>query len=227
MELEAPSGGASAFDPERETALEARVLSRVIAGVVHDFRTPLGTMLMKLQLLRDALAGAGTMPEAAAAHLRVLDAQIERMTEMVRKVASTIDPPSHLGWVDAGALLADVAGAFGYEAKVRAVDLVVEPRAGAVRTAADPGEVGRLVLCLVGRTVTAAAPGRLAARAVARGGAAVLELDWTPAEPGPGLGYDLDQLAAAAAALGGRLERTAAGPGPERLSLTMPGTERT
>jgi hypothetical protein len=228
MELDAPAGGASAFDPARGApALEARVLARVIAGLVHDIRTPLGTMLMKLQLLRDALAGAGTVPEPAAGHLRVLDAQIERMTEMVRRVASTIDPPSHLGWVDAGTLLVDVAGALCYEGKVRGVELAIEPRAGAVRTSGDPAEVGRLVLCLLGHAVGTAAPGRLAARAVARGGTAVVEVDRIPAEGGPGLGYDWDLLAAGAATLGGRLERAAAGPGLERLTLTMPGTERT
>jgi signal transduction histidine kinase len=229
MSMEPPAAANPEVDPERAeaAALRARVLARVVAGVVHDIRTPLGTMLMKLQLLRDAIAGEAGLSESVAAHLRVLDAQIERMTEMVRKVASTVDPPAALGWVDAGALLVDVAGALGYEAKLRTVELVVEPRSGAVRTSADPAGVGQLVLCLVGRTVaTTPLGGRVLARAQTRAGAAVVELDHTPAAPEGGGGYDVDVLTMSATALGGRLERGAGDQGLERLTLTLPGNDR-
>ena len=229
MTLEAPAGGVLDVDGDRaEAAVRACVLARVIAGVVHDMRTPLGTMLMKLQLLRDALAGEATVSEAVAGHLRVLDAQIERMTEMLRRVASTVEPPAPLGWLDAGGLLGDVAGALAYEAKLRTVELVVEPRVGAVRTAADPAAVGALVLSLVGRALAGTREGgRVVARAAIRGGAAVVELDRTPGDPDAALGYDLEVLVSAASALGGRLERGPGDPGLERLTLTMPGNERT
>ena len=94
---------------EAEHALRSRVLGRVLSGAVHDIRTPLGTMVMKLQLLRDG-ASEGGLPEQIAQHLRVLDAQVERVTEMLRKMASTVEPPSPLGWVDLAALLGDLAG---------------------------------------------------------------------------------------------------------------------
>jgi signal transduction histidine kinase len=215
-------------DPGRaESALCAPVLARVIAGVVHDIRTPLGTMLMKLQLLRDAISGEAGLSETVAGHLRVLDTQIERMTEMVRRVASTVEPAAPLGWVDAGALLADVAGALGYEAKLRTVELVVEPRGAAVRIAADPAGVGRLVVCLLGRALSATpAGGRLVARAVTRGGSAVVELDHTVGAPGPAVGYDVEVLTTSAIALGGSLERGPGDQGLERLTLTLPGNER-
>lgn len=229
MTLEAPAGSVLDVDGDRaEAAVRACVLARVIAGVVHDMRTPLGTMLMKLQLLRDALAGEATVSDAVAGHLRVLDAQIERMTEMLRRVASTVEPPAPLGWLDTGALLGDVAGALAYEAKLRSVELVVEPRVGAVRTAADPAAVGALVLSLVGRALAGTREGgRVVARAAIRGGAAVVELDRTPGDPDAALGYDLEVLVSAASALGGRLERGPGDPGLERLTLTMPGNERT
>ena len=229
MSLEAPAGGVLGLDGDRgEAAVRARVLARVVAGVVHDMRTPLGTMLMKLQLLRDALAGEAVVPDSVAAHLRVLDAQVERMTEMLRRIANTVDPPAPLGWLDAGTLLADVAGALGYEAKLRAIELVLEPRAGAVRTAADPAAMGGLVLSLVERALAGTrVGGRMVVRAATRGGGAVVELDRTPGDPDAALGYDLDVLVSAAAALGGRLERGPGGPGLERLTLTMPGNERT
>lgn len=229
MAIEAsPAAAPAATDADpAEAALRARVLARVVAGVVHDIRTPLGTMLMKLQLLRDAIAGEAGLSEAVAGHLRVLDGQIERMTEMVRKVASTVDPPAPLGWVDAGALLADVAGALGYEAKLRSVELTVESRGPTVRTAAEPAGVGRLVLCLVGRALAATPPGgRLAVRALVRGGAAVVELEHTTGAGEPAAGYDVGVLTTSANALGGRLDRGPGGHGLDRITLTLPGNDR-
>lgn len=228
MAIEAQAAAPSASDVDAAVAaLRAKVLARVVAGVVHDVRTPLGTMLMKLQLLRDGIAAEAGLSEAVAGHLRVLDGQIERMTEMVRKVASTVDPPAPLGWVDAAALLVDLGGALGYEAKLRSVELSVEPRAGAVRTSAEPSGVGQLVLCLVGRAIAATPPGgRLVARAVARDGAAIVELEHTATAGEPAPGYEVDVLATSAAALGGRLDRAAAAPGIERLTLTLPGNDR-
>ena len=206
---------------EAEHALRSRVLGRVLSGAVHDIRTPLGTMVMKLQLLRDG-ASEGGLPEQIAQHLRVLDAQVERVTEMLRKMASTVEPPSPLGWVDLAALLGDVAGALGYDARYRGVEVAVEPRTGAVRAGADPEALGRLVLCVYGQALEGTPRGgRLTARAAARDGAAVLELEWTAGDPGDSLGYDMGVLAAAAAALGGRLERTRE-QGIERVTLALP-----
>jgi signal transduction histidine kinase len=228
MPIEASAAGAPPAEADpAETGLRCGVLTRVVAGIVHDIRTPLGTMLMKLQLLRDAIAAEAGLSETVAGHLRVLDAQIERMTEMVRKVGSTIDPPAPLGWVDLAALLADVVGALGYEAKLRTIEVVVEPRTGAVRTSADPSAVGRLVLCLVGRVLATTPPGgRVVARALPRGDAAVLELDHTAGAAGDLAGYEVEVLTTSTSALGGRFERGPGEQGLERLVLTLPGNER-
>lgn len=228
MPIEAPTEGSPVPAGDlAEGALRARVLARVVAGIVHDIRTPLGTMLMKLQLLRDAIAGEAGLSDTVAGHLRVLDGQIERMTEMVRKVASTVDPPTPLGSVDLGTLLADVAGALGYEAKLRSVELTVEPRTAAVRTPAEPSGVGQLVLCLMGRAIAATPQGgRIVSRAVTRGGSAVVELDHTASAGEAPVGYDVDVLTTSAIALGGRLDRGPGDRGLERLTLTLPGNER-
>lgn len=228
MEIETSAAGTSALDGDpAEAVLRARVLARVVAGIVHDIRTPLGTMLMKLQLLRDAIAGESGVSETVAGHLRVLDAQIERMTEMVRKVSSTVDPPAPLGWLDAATLVADIAGTLAYEAKLRSIELTVEARAGVVRTSAEPAAVGQLVLCLLGRALAATAPsGRLVARAFSSGGVAVIELDHTPGAGEPAVGYDVDVLTTSATMLGGRLERGPCDQGLERLTLTLPGNAR-
>jgi hypothetical protein len=195
----------------------------VIAGAVHDIRTPLGTMVMKLQLLRDA-SGDGAVPgEQLPQHLRVLDAQVERVTEILRRLSGAVEPPAPLGWVDLASLLHDVAGALGYDARFRGVEIAIEPRAGAVRAGADAEAVGRLVLCVYGRAL-AGTPrgGRLAARAVTGADAAVLELERTTGgDPGDGLGYDMEVLAASAAALGGTLTRTRESE-IERVTLALP-----
>ncbi|HEX9241865.1 MAG TPA: histidine kinase dimerization/phospho-acceptor domain-containing protein [Anaeromyxobacter sp.] len=209
-------------EAEAEHALRSRILARVIAGAVHDIRTPLGTIMMKLQLLRDAAGDGGLPGEQLPQHLRVLDAQVERVTEILRKLASAVEPPAPLGWVDLAALLPDVAGALSYEARFHGVELTVEPRTVGVRAGADPEAVGRLVLCVFGRAL-AGTPrgGKLSARAAVRNGAAVLEIERTSGDPGDGLGYDMDVLAAAAAALGGRLERTHERE-IERMALALP-----
>jgi signal transduction histidine kinase len=228
MEMEASAAANTALDADpAEAILRAWVLTRVVAGVVHDIRTPLGTMLMKLQLLRDAIAAESGLSETVAGHLRVLDAQIERMTEMVRKVSSAVDPPAPLGWVDLAALLGDLAGTLAYEAKVRSIELTVECRTVVVRTSAEPAAVGHLVLCLLGRALASTAPGgKLLARALSSGGSAVVELDHTPGAGEPAVGYDVDVLTTSATFLGGRLERGSGGQGLERLTLTLPGNER-
>jgi hypothetical protein len=189
---------------------------------VHDIRTPLGTMVVKLQLMRDAAADGGVPAEALPQHLRVLDAQVERVTEILRKLASAVEPAAPLGWIDLAALLADVAGALGYDAKLRGVEVALAPRTGVVRAGADPEAVARLVLCAYGWAL-AATPrgGRLVARAAAQGGTAVLELERTAGDPGDALGYDMDVLIASAQAIGGTLAR-AGGDGIERLTLALP-----
>jgi len=207
-------------DAEAEHALRSRVLARVLAGAVHDIRTPLGTIVLKLQLLRDGAGESepGTLPQ----HLRVLDAQVERVNEILRKVSSALDPPTPLGWVDLAALLADVAGALGYEARCRGVEVALAPPKGAVRAGADPEAIGRLVLCAYGRALAGTpSGGRLAARALSREGSAVVELDRPPGDPGDGVGYDWEVLAAAAESLGGRLERTRDA-ATERVTLALP-----
>jgi signal transduction histidine kinase len=207
---------------EAEHALRSRILGRVIAGAVHDIRTPLGTIAMKLQLLRDAAQDGGTL-EKLSQHLRVLDAQVERVNDLLRKIASTVEPPAPLGWVDLAALLSDVAGALGFEARVRGVELAVLARKGPVRTSADPEGVGRLVVCLLGRELAATPKGgRLAAQAQGREGAALLEMERTVGDPGGEVGYEWDVLATAAQALGGRLERSRGERGVERIALALP-----
>ena len=205
-----------------EHALRSRVLGRVIAGAVHDIRTPLGTMAMRLQLMRDGGAeGAAQGP--LGQHLRLLEVQVERVKDHLRRLACVIEPPSPFGWVDLSALLADIAASLAFEASTRGVELSVVAQGSSARTSGEPEAVSRLVLSLVG-TALAWTPqgGRLLARAGSREGAAVLELEYSPGDPASDVGYEFSVLCDAAQALGGRLERSQGERGLERLSLELP-----
>lgn len=104
---------------------------------------------------------------------------------------------------------------------------MVEPRVAAVRVGVEPAGVGRLVVCLLGLAIAATPPGgRIAARALVRGGSAVVEVDHTAGAPGPAVSYDLTVLTSSAIALGGSLERGLDDQGLARLTLTLPGNER-
>src|SRR5512133_2402934 len=130
-----------------EHALRSQVLGRVVAGVAHDIKNPLNAMSLQIALLGDKLEGcAGEATRAADGHLGSLREQIARVNEVLRRLIDVTDPPAPLGYTDLVSLLADVACLFGYDARRRRIDMVVEPRAGAARTACDPVRVGRLVL---------------------------------------------------------------------------------
>ena len=226
--MEASAAGILDVGPEGAAlALRAKVLSRVIAAAVHDIRTPLNTLGLRLPLLAESLEGSPVSPDVAAGQLRALREQLDRIKDLVARLAEVTEPAAPLGYLDLAAYLAQVAGALGYDAKLHHVELVLEPSRGLVRTSAEPGRAGRLVLCLVSRALGGTADGgRLLARAVTRDGHAVVELDRMAAEPDRDLDYDLGVLAADVGAAGGRLERAPHG-GLERLTLTMPGNERT
>lgn len=227
MHATATGAGPLADGERSEHAVRSKVLARIIAGAVHDIRTPLNTMALRLPFIAEAVQADASAADSAAAHVRSVQEQFERIKDLVTRLAEATEPAAPLGYLDLASHLAQVIGVLGYEAKLRHVELAVEGARSGVRTSADPSHAGRLVLCLVGRALAATAEGgRFHARASARGGSAALEIDWTPGAPEPDLGYDLDVLAAGAAALGGRLERVAGDRGLARLTLTMPGNER-
>jgi signal transduction histidine kinase len=209
-----------------EHALRSELFGRVVAGVAHEIKNPLNAMSLQLALLGDKLEGAADASRAAAGHLGALREQIGRVNEVIRRLVDVTDPPAPLGYTDVGALLADVACLFGYEVRRRRIDAApVEVRGGAVRTRCDPGRMGRLVLSLYGRALALTPDGgRLAARAEAVRGETVITVDHATGDPGDDIQYEVDPSAAAAEALGGRLER-ARGEGTERLTLAVPGNE--
>jgi signal transduction histidine kinase len=214
-------------DDRPEHALRSQVLGRVVAGVAHDIKNPLNAMSLQLALLGDKLEAAGGATEAAGVHLSALRDQIGRVNEVLRRLSEATEPTAPLGYVDLGALLADVTTLFSYEARRRRIDLDVVARPGAVRTRRDPARVARLLLCLCGRALALTPDGgRLEGRAELRGGEAAVVFEHAAADSSDDPGYDTEVLAGGAAALGGRLERERIGERTERLALLVPRNDR-
>jgi hypothetical protein len=160
-------------------------------------------------------------------HLGALRDQVGRVNEVLRRLTEATDPTAPLGYVDVGALLADVAHLFGYEARRRRLEVTVDAHAGTVRTRRDAARVGRLVVGLCGRALVLTPDGgRVGVRAEVRAGDAAVVVEHTTGDPGEDLGYETEVLAAGALALGGRLERTPIEQRTERLTLLIPRNDR-
>ncbi len=207
-----------------EHGLRSAALSRLVAGMAHDIKTPLNAMSLQLALLSEKLSPDGA---SGAPHLTALREQIGRVNDVVRRFMDVTDPAAPLGYTELGALLADAGALFGHEARRRRVQLVLQPPRGTVRTAGDPARVGSLVLVLLAGAMAATPDGgRVEAAVEVEDGHAVLRLAHAVGDGERETGYDREVSAAAAAALGGALveEREE---GVSRTVLRLPRSERT
>lgn len=209
-----------------EHAARSEGLTRIAAGVAHDIKNPLNAMSLQLALLAEKLSTTPEASGAAASHLGALRDQVVRVNEILRRLVDVADPSAPLGYTDVGALLADAASLLGHDARRRRVALTVDAHAGAVRTGADAARVGRLLLGALARAVAATPEGgRLAVRATVEGEWAVVRLEQAPGDPAPESGYYSEVAAAAAEALGGRLDVSREG-GEQRTELRLPRNDR-
>ena len=80
----------------------------MIAGVAHDIKNPLNAMALQLAILSEKLSGEARRPGLTVPHLSALREQIGRVNEVVRRFLDVTDPAAPLGYVELGALLADL-----------------------------------------------------------------------------------------------------------------------
>ncbi len=210
-----------------EHAERSIALSRVIAGVAHDIKNPLNAMALQLAILSEKLSGDEDRGPAAGPHLGALREQVGRVNEVVRRFLDVTDPGAPLGYIELGALVADVAGLFAHEARRRRIQLVAEPPRGTVRASGDPARVGRLVLVLLAGAMSATPDGgRVEAAVETDDGRAILRLSHAVGDGEREAGYDRGVVAAAAVALGAALteQREEA---VQQVVLRLPRVERT
>jgi signal transduction histidine kinase len=235
LELRRQAGDAGALVMVRTARLQeclehcerSTALSRVIGGVAHDIKNPLNAMALQLAILSEKLSGEDELAAATAPHLGALREQVGRVNEVLRRLMDVADPSAPLGYVELGALVADVAGLFTHEARRRRVQLVAEPPRAAAKTAADPARVGRLLLVLLaGAMADTPDGGRVEASVETDDGRAILRLSHAVGDGERESGYDWGVVTAAATALGATLtERQEEG--VQHVVLRLPRIERT
>ena len=235
LELQRVSGSGGALLMVKTARLQeclehgerSSALSRVIAGVAHDIKNPLNAMALQLAILSEKLSGEEERGSVTGPHLGALREQIGRVNEVVRRFLDVADPGAPLGYIELGALVADVAGLFAHEARRRRIQLVAEPPRGAIRAAGDPARVGRLVLVLLAGAMNATPDGgRVEAGVETDDGRAILRLSHAVGDGERESGYDREVVAAAAVALGAALtERREEA--VQHLLLRLPRIERT
>jgi signal transduction histidine kinase len=211
-----------------EQCERSNALSRVIGGVAHDIKNPLNAMALQLAILSEKLSGEDERAAASGSHLAALREQVARVNEVLRRFLDVTDPGAPLGYVELGALAADVAGLYAHEARRRRIQLVAEPPRGAARTAGDPARVGRLLLVLLGGAMASTPDGgRVEANVENDDGQAILRLSHAVGGDGEReSGYDRGVVAAAAAALGATLTEQEE-EGVQRVLLRLPRIGRT
>jgi signal transduction histidine kinase len=206
-----------------EHGLRSEVLSRLVAGVVHDVKNPLNAMSLQLAILSEKLGDAAGV---ARPHLSALREQVGRVNEVLRRFLEVSDPAAPLGHADLGALLQDGAALLAHEARRRRLELAVEVQPGGVRTPCDPARAGRLLLVLVAGALAAAPDGsRIGLSLHAEAGQAVLRVARAAGGDDREAAEELQLVAAAARALGGEAVAERDG-GVRRVVLRLPGVER-
>jgi signal transduction histidine kinase len=208
-----------------EQAMRSQALTRLASGLVHDVKNPLNAMALQIALLGEKLSSRGEIGVASDTHLAAMRDQIGRVNEVVRRFLDVADPSSPLGYTDLGSLLADAAHLFGHDARRRRVELAIDAQAGLVRTSADAGRVGRIVLGLLHRALAETPEsGRVHARSAAEGADAIFSVEHDAGERDAALGYYTDVVADAARSLDGRLAIAREG-AVERVVLRLPRYE--
>jgi signal transduction histidine kinase len=206
-----------------EHGLRSPVLSRLVAGVVHDVKNPLNAMSLQLAILSEKL---GAAIGVAGPHLGALRDQVGRVNEVLRRFLEVSDPGAPMGYTDLGALLQDGSALLVHEARRRRVELAVEIQRGGVRTSCEPARAGRLLLVLVaGALASTPDGGRVELALGTEAGQAVLRLAHAVGLDDGAAAEDLELGAAAARALGGEVVAERDG-GVRRVVLRLPGVER-
>jgi signal transduction histidine kinase len=192
-----------------EHGLQALVLACAARGMAHAVRNPLNAIGLQAALLADKIGAEPRLAEACAPQLARLREHVARIDEELRRFLGVAERERGDGW-DAAALLADAARLFGHEARRRRVSLEVGAAGGGSRVAGDGARAARAFLGLVWRALAESGEGgRVVLRCQVAAGEVLLGVEHAPSARGVAPPWVEVAAAAAASALGGRLEAEA------------------
>ncbi len=169
------------FQKTVEQTERLRLLGQVSGGLAHQLRNGLAGARLAVQLyLRESPAGADVAAlEVALRQLTLLEAHLKRFLDLGRADAARREPCA------LAALVSEAAGLLRPQCRHAGIELRWSPPAVADTVLGDAGQLGQLLLNVLGNAVEAAGPGgwvEVRMRNAERGMAVVEVLD---SGPGP------------------------------------------
>ncbi|HEY7725879.1 MAG TPA: hypothetical protein VH880_11125 [Anaeromyxobacteraceae bacterium] len=200
-----------------EHGLQALVLACAARGMAHAVRNPLNAIGLQAALIADKVGAEPRIAEACAPQLARLQEQVARIDEELRRLLAVVEGERADAW-DPGALVAEAAHLFGHEARRRRVSLEVSAGGERGRVRGDGARAARAFHGLVWRALAESGEGgRVVLRSQVSPGEILLGVEHAAAAGEVAPPWVERAAAAAAGALGGRLEAQAG----ERLRAVL------
>jgi signal transduction histidine kinase len=164
----------------------SQLKSDFVSFVSHDLRTPLASIRMFAELLREK---EGKLERSDLDYVRIIEGEADRLARMVTNVLDVAKIESGEGGyrpvdMDLRTAVRDAVGAMAYELRKHEVRTELELGPAPVMVHADPVAVGQAVMNLVGNAVKYAAEGGFVGITLRREGAFATV---TVADKGPGI----------------------------------------
>jgi hypothetical protein len=214
-----------AEEEAREYAMYALALSCGAGGLAHQVRNPLNAMVLQLALVAEKLSANSELASSCGGNLSKLRQQIGRVEDVLREYLDLAEPAAGPD-LEAGRLVAGVAGLLAHEARRCRITLRSAASPARFSAAADGPRIQRIWTGMVWRALMETEDGGTVQLGSAPDGrAVVLAIDRPNGAPQPRLLWIREAAEEAARAMGGRLceeEREAR----VRVELRLPGEER-
>jgi signal transduction histidine kinase len=168
------------FQKTTEQSERLRLLGQVSGGLAHQLRNGLTGARLAVQLfLREAgpLSDVSAL-EVALRQLTLLETHVKRFLDLGRA------GPSRRERCDLSTLAADAVQLLGPQCRHAGIELVWQPPGEALELEGDPGQLGQLIVNLLGNAIDAAGPGGVVEVCVGREGSRLL-LEVLDSGPGP------------------------------------------
>jgi signal transduction histidine kinase len=143
------------FQETVQSTERLRLLGQVSGGLAHQLRNGLTGARLAVQLfLREAPAGADTSAlEVALRQLTLLETHVKRFLDLGRT------GPSRLGTCDLRTVIGEAVELLRPQCRHAGIELLWQPPESPLPLTGDAGQLGQLVVNLLGNAIDAAGPG--------------------------------------------------------------------